>query len=180
MTTTELIERYGIKDGAQYGKPGAIRIMKDKLCMMEKALPEIQAHKAEILAYLAAEREAKERAEAEREAKIKAIEGLKEIQDAIEDMNNWREEFSASFEGEGAVGGLGVRAKPEYDIDGMMQRYPQAAAYIKAKKYAVKSNYELSAIGDKALEGVINGDWKAAIDTMEAELKEYTDRHLWD
>lgn len=177
MTITEIINIYNIRDGATMGKPGAIYIANAKQATKDNMLDEIKARKPEILKHFADERARKEAEVAERKAKIDAIPGLKEINAAIDDLAAWRREFNASFDD---VGGLGVRAKPEYDLDAMMAQYPQAAAYIKAEEYAHKTNYELSSIGKRALEGVINGNWEEAIDQMNKELKAFTDRHFWD
>lgn len=180
MTVKELIMRYDIRDGATMNRPGSLFIARQREVTKDNMLDEIKARKAEILACFAAEREARVNARAAREARIKGIEGLKEIQAAIADLAEWRREFNASFDGEGAVGGLGVRKMPEYDIDGMIQRYPRAAAYIRAKEYADKANSELSRIGSRALDDVIDGDWQSAMRQMEKDLDEYADRHLWD
>lgn len=180
MTVKELIRHYDIRDGATMNKPGSLYIARQREVTKDNMLDEIKARKAEILAYFAAEREARVNARAAREAKIKAIEGLSDIQAALADLAAWRREFSASFDGEGAIGGLGVRKMPGYDIDGMMQRYPRAAAYIRAKEYADKENSELSRIGSRAMDGVIDGDWQSAMRQMEKDLDEYADRHLWD
>ena len=180
MTPKELIKRYDIRDGEMMGKPGALFIARQDAVMRDRMLDEIKARKPEILAYFAAEREAKRDAKAEREAKIKAIEGLEDIQNAIADLAAWQREFNASFDGEYAVGGLGVRDYPHYDIDAMMQRYPQAAAYLRAKEYADKQNTELSIIGEKALNAVIDGNWQSAMEQMDKDVDEFTRRHMWD
>lgn len=177
MSLSEIISRYNVVDGAAHGKPGCIGILAANLAKKDKVVDAIFARKEEILAFIAAEKAAKEAAIAERAAKIAAIDGLKEIQDALDDLAAWHEEFNASFDD---VGGLGVRAFPQYDIDAMKAAHPQAAAYLKAESYAYKHNYELAAIGRKALEGVINGDWEKAMEDMEAELKAFSDRHMWD
>ena len=177
MTTEELIDRYGIKDGATMGKPGALFISRQQQVKRDNMLDEIKSRKPEILAHFAAKREGAKQAAQAREAKIKSIEGLDIIQSAIADITAWRTEFSASFDD---VGGLGVRPSPNYDIKSMLERYPHAAAYLRAKEYADKSNYELSGIGKNALDRVIDGDWEAAMVQMDKDLEAYTDRHLWD
>lgn len=180
MTVKEMIDNYDIRDGATMGKPGALYIARQAEVMRDNMLNEIKTHKADIMAHFAAEREAKVNAKAAREARIKAIEGLADIKEAIADLAKWQREFNASFEGEGAVGGLGVRNYPEHDIDAMMQRYPHAAAYLRAEEYANKTNYELATIGKKALEAVIEGDWQAAMAQMDKDIDAYTTRNMWD
>lgn len=150
----------------------------------DNATEEIKQKKAEIMEHLRAKRaedekraeEARQKAK-ERAERIKEIEGLKEIQDAIEDLEQWQYEFDKSFDD---VGGLGVRPKPVHDVKAMRQKYPRADAYLRAEEEYLKSNYELSAIGQRALEEVIFGDWQKAMETMEKEIKDFVQRHIWD
>lgn len=141
----------------------------------------IKANKPQIIERIKSnEAEAKRTAE-EREAKIAAIPGLKEIEEARADMERWHYEFNRSFDGEYAVGGMGVRPKPNYDFDAMYAKYPVAAAYLKALKQSRKSNYGLATIGEKALEAIINDtdNYAAIIAEMDAEISAYAERHLW-
>jgi hypothetical protein len=184
MTIEQLVRRYTLSitinpatnQEALMADLGAIK--------RDNAKEEIKQKKAEIMAYLKDQRaedekraeEARQR-EKDRSERIKQIEGLKEIQDAIEDLERWQYEFDKSFDD---VGGLGVRPKPDYDIKAMRQKYPRADAYLRAEEEYLKSNYELSAIGKRALEEVIFGDWQKAMETMDKEIKEFVDRHIWD
>lgn len=145
----------------------------------EKALPLLKEHKAEIIAYLKKQEADRKATVKERQAKINAIEGLTEIKNAIYDLNRWEEEFNASFDD---VGGLGVRPKPKYDMDALYKKYPVATAYLKAEKEAEKSNYELSNIGKKALNKIIDcpENYIAIIEEMEREIKAFVERHMWD
>lgn len=175
-TVKELIDRYGIRaaDG------GKIFVREGKLATKDNALDELKARKAEILEHLAAEAARKEAAAAERARKIDEIEGLAEIKGAEIDLAQWEMEFSSSFEGPDACGGLGVRPMPQYDIAAMKAKYPRAAAYLRAEAEAYKTNYELSAIGRRALDEVIFGDYNTAMDTMEKEIADFSARHLMD
>lgn len=184
MTIEQLIRRYTLSitinpatnQEALMADLGAIK--------RDNSTEEIKQKKAEIMAYLKAKKadeakraeEARQRAK-ERSERIKQIDGLKEIQDAIEDLDQWNYEFEKSFDD---VGGLGVRPKPEYDIKAMRQKYLRADAYLRAEEEYLKSNYELSAIGQRALEEVIFGDWQKAMETMEKEIKDFVQRHIWD
>jgi hypothetical protein len=173
MTIEEMVSRYNIVT-----RDGKIGVMSDKLARKENMLDTIVAHKPEIIAYIIGKEEAKRKAAEERQAKINAIPGLMKIKAAREDWLKWREEVQESFESEGG-GYVGVRPEPKL-IEDSAEQFPQAHAYLKAEKYALKVNYELSSIGKKALERVINGDYVKAIEDMEKELKEYTNRHMWD
>lgn len=184
MEIEQLIRKYSLSLGIN-PKTGEEGLMANlNAVKRDNARDEISAKKQQIMAYLKAERAEKEReaAEAKRKAqerqeRIAAIDGLKEIQDAIEDLEQWRYEFEKSFED---IGGLGVRPKPQYDLEAMRAKFPHADAYLRAEEEALKSNYELSAIGKTALEEVIFGDYKKAMENMNAEIKAFVDRHIWD
>ena len=134
-----MIDRYGLRlatrfDGGKLVKTGNILISRSQLVQKDNALADIKAAKPEIIACLEAQETAERAALEERERKIAAIPGLKEIQAAQEDVAAWNKEFRESFED---VGGLGVRKKPEYDFDAMFAEYPVAAAYLKALSYSM-------------------------------------------
>lgn len=178
MTTQELIKHYKIALKLdEQGQPnGNLMVFRaDK-----SALAAIKAAKPEIVAALLAERNAAFRAEQERQSKIAAIPGLREIEAARADLASWQLEFSASFDGEGG-GGVGVRPKPEYDMDAMYAKYPRAKAYLDAQVFAASANYAKATAGQKALEAIINGeDYERAASTMEAEWKSHVASHIWD
>lgn len=140
--------------------------------------------KQEVLDYFKGQREAEEKARAERQAKIDAIPGLREIQNARADLAAWNAEFERSFDSRygAGVGGMGVRPKPKYDIPAMLEQFPIAAAYLKAEAESMKSNYELAAIGKQALESIINDPehYTDALAKMEQEHHEFAERHFWD
>lgn len=62
----------------------------------------------------------------------------------------------------------------------MRAAHPQADAYLKARAAAESDNYELAAIGNRALERVVNGNWEAAMADMEKEKQEWLNEHTWD
>lgn len=178
MNAQELIERYKIALKIdEHGQPtGNLFVYRaDKA-----ALAAIKAAKPEIAAALLAQREAGLRAEQERQAKIDAIPGLREIEAVRADLVNWKLEFDASFDGENG-GGVGVRPKPKYDMDAMYAKYPRAKAYLDAADFAASENDAKSAAGMKALEAIINGEnYERAVSTMDAEWKAHVADHLWD
>lgn len=170
----EIIKKYNIRiggDGTQLACANFIAKNADAVAF-------VKSHKAEIIAHIKNEEDAKRRAVEERMAKIAAIEGLEEIRNARADLAAWHDEFNASFND---VGGLGVRPKPEYDFDALNAQYPRAAAYLAAEAFEYAANYAKSAAGKKAKERIINGeDYKQAIADMEAEWKEHCEKHIWD
>ena len=178
MNTQELIQRYKIALKIdEHGQPtGNLVVYRaDKA-----ALAAIKAAKPEIVASLLAQREACLRAEQDRQSKIDAIPGLREIKAARADLVNWKLEFDASFDGENG-GGVGVRPKPKYDMDAMYAKYPRAKAYLDAQEFAASENDAKSAAGQKALESIITGEnYEQAIHTMNSEWSAYCEKHIWD
>lgn len=178
MNTQELIQRYRIAMKIdEHGQPtGNLVVYRaDKA-----ALAAIKAAKPEIVATLLAQREAGLRAEQERQAKIDAIPGLREIEAARADLVNWKLEFDASFDGESG-GGVGVRPKPKYDMDALNAKYPRAKAYLDAEDFSASANDAKAAAGKKALEAIINGEnHEQAIHTMNSEWETYCEKHIWD
>lgn len=147
----------------------------------------MRANKPAILQYLEEQEAAQARAEqetakarAERDAKIKAIHGLAEIEHARADLAAWHEEWEASFEGEGG-GGIGVRPKPKYDLKSMYAKYPKAVAYLKAREYSQSENIAKASAGGAAVRKILGGeDYNAAIAEMEAAWAKYCTDHAWD
>lgn len=182
MTVKEMIERYDIvpEEKWKIGFTGSLICRNSKVVKEDDAVNMIRERKSEILDFFKKEREEQERREKEKQSRIDAIEGLKEIQSAIAEMEDWKRKFNKSFDGEYAVGGLGVGKYPNHDIKGMLEKYPHAAAYLKAEEYSLKTNYELSRIGEKAMAEVIWGDYRKAVEDMNADLKAFTEKHMWD
>lgn len=176
-----LIERYHIHLMLEKGEPnGKIMIPTDDVyqAQQDDKLNCIIEAKAEIVGYLLKKLKEENKKDAEREAKIDAIEGLKEIEEAREDLTSWRLELKRSLNG---VEKTEVRSKPEYDFEAMREKYPRAVAYLKAQDYASASNPGKAAAGDKALERIINGDdYKSALKDMEAEWELACMQSIWN
>lgn len=183
MTITQLIRRYFITleirgIGSEAEPTGRLRIGYGDQAKKNGDFEKIVAAKGEILAVLMDEYNAKKQKEKEDAEKIAAIQGLSELRAAYEDLENWHEEFSKSFDD---VGGLGVRPKPQYDFETMRKAYPRAAAYLEAEAYFHAANYAKSAAGKRALEAIKNGeDCTAALETMKKEWQDYCSEHIWD
>lgn len=183
MTLNKLIKRYGIKLSIEYrdGKrtpTGRLYVADVANAKRYGDWENIVSAKEEIKAILLQEFEEEQRAEQEREAKIKAIPGLKEIKAAKEDLENWHYEFEDSFKD---VGGMGVRPKPQYDFEALYKKYPRANAYLKAEAYSRAANYAKASAGKKALERIINGEeCDAVLAEMESEWSAYCNEHVWD
>lgn len=175
MEIAEMIKKYGITIVVKSGQK-MLHSWETVAIKRDGMMDELKARKEEIIAHIEAEEAEKKSAFEARQAKINAIPGLKEIIRAQKELAEYREAFNEAMErGDGFL-----PAKPEIDIDALISDYPWAAAYLKAEKEANKSNYEISAIGRKALEAVIEGDWQRAMEEMGKELDEFAKRHIWD
>lgn len=183
MNIKDMIDRYDLRlatrfDGGKLMKTGNILISRPQQVQKDNALADIKAEKPEIIACLEAQGAAERVALEERERKIAAIPGLKEIQDAQNDVTAWNKEFRESFED---VGGLGVRKKPEYDFDAIYAKYPVAAAYLKALSYSMSINDVKAAAGKTAIDAILSGaDPAAAIREMESAWGNHCMDHVWD
>ena len=174
MTIAEIIKKYNIRIGGD----GTQLAVDKSIAKNPEDIAFVKAHKHEIMESIKAEADAKRRASEERAAKIAAIEGLDEIRAAHADLAAWHEEWNRSFDD---VGGLGVRQKPEYDFGALNEKYPRAAAYLKAEAFENASNYAKASAGKKAKERIINGeDYETAIAEMESEWKKHCEEHIWD
>lgn len=170
-----MIKKYRIT--LAHGKDGMIQILEVERIKADKMIDEVRSHKPEIMEILNAEKEAKEKAIAERTAKINAIEGLKEINAAIEEHERFHYKFNAAMErGDGLLPEI-----PESNIGELKAKYPRAAAYLKAESYKLSANYAKASAGRKALERIINGEnYEQVLDDMEKEWSDYCNEHMWD
>lgn len=176
MTVEQLVHRFTIfKQGNSIGTnhPPINPDQRNEL------LTAMRTKKPEILQYLQNAAEKRERAARERQEKIDAIPGLAELRDAIEDLNSWNREYSENIHS--GASGVGLRAKPQYDLEAMRKKYPRAAAYLKAAEMASAANYAKAAAGKKARERIINGeDCEQALSDAEKEWNDHVSEHIWD
>lgn len=146
----------------------------------DKAIKLVKAHPAEaqeIKAALMAE-EAEERETAERRRVFRAaIPGLAEIEAADEAFFAYRRAFARAMDS-----GDGVYPKPpKENTDELRERYPMAAAMLRAESYSRATNYHKASAGRKAVERILDGeDWEKAISDMEAEWDASVSEHMWD
>lgn len=176
MKIEEMVKKYRLKiaeDGVRLLVYGAEEAKRDGV------IEEIKTRKPEIMSYLKEKKESEERAEREREEKVNGIEGLKEIEDAIEEQNKWTRDFERMMDSED--GFTGMRVRPKNHVNELLEKYPRAAAYIKAYNLSFNENYELQEIGSRALEKIINGeDYNEVMNKMKSEKEEFVNRHIWD
>lgn len=176
ITITELIDKYRIKIAIKNGQ----EMLRMSHAPTADDLAEIKAKKADIIAGIRRQEDAAREAYEQRQAKIAAIEGLAEIRAAQEALAQWHEDLSEAIKkGSGRMPGR--PAITEKDIGDMLQRYPTAAAYLRAEGMAQKSNYEIAAIETRALERIIAGeDAGKVMKDMDAEISAFNHRHFWD
>lgn len=178
MSVSEIIEACGVSP-APAGQIYVARVPAEISRAAAQAF--FKARKPEIVAELQARREAERAALQERQSKIDAIEGLVEIQEAQEKMNQWHRRFNASFSGPNACGGFGVGPRPNVDIDALKAKYPRAAAYLKAREWGCAAHYVKAKAGRDAEERIINGeDHATVIAEMEKSRDAYCDGKAWD
>ena len=129
----------------------------------------IREHKQEIIDFLK-----------EKEAKIASIPGLKEIETSEKEWRKFRYNFNDTFDSENAAGIQAGLQMPDSDPAALRKKYPQADAYLQMKDLVDADNWKLSAIGDRAIEMVIDGDWQEALEYADREQQKLADKHFWD
>lgn len=177
MTAKELIEKYELfEQNGMVGIPNMYMTGSNK----ESLLAEIKARKPEILEELRKKEEEARAAAAERQAKIDAIEGLKEIDDLRDAWAEYHRKFDEMMDDE-YNDGVNPPTPPKQKPEDLMDQYPRAAAYIKARSYAGAANFRKHAAGKKSVDRIINGeDYNKAISDMESEWTAHVRSHAWD
>lgn len=145
-----------------------------------KHIEEIKARRQEILDYFAQEQAAAEAARKERQDKIDAIEGLRELETAIDAERRYNAAFNAMMSNEYNDGAC-PPAQPKASPAELKTKYPRAAAYLKAEAWTLASHYAKYGAGKRAKERIINGeDYAQVIADMEAEWSAHCKEHVWD
>lgn len=176
MTIEEMISAYRITlaDG------GRIRMGNVRRVERDNALELIKTRKTEIVAHLQSKKAAAEKAAAERQAKVKEIEGLDELYATMKAAADYHEAFNRMMEDRDNDGAFPPK-KPGVSPAEISAKYPRAAAYVRAENWASAAHYAKSAAGQKALEAIINGaDPDATIKAMEAEWTAHCTDRIWD
>lgn len=158
----------------------AIRGDKMAVSPRDKAIKLVKAHPAEVqeikTALMAEEAEERETAERRRAFRA-AIPGLAEIEAADEAFFAYRRAFARAMDS-----GDGVYPKPpQENTDELRERYPMAAAMLRAESYSRAANYRKASAGRKAVERILDGeDWGKALSDMETEWDAAVSEHMWD
>ena len=176
MTVNEMIKKYNLTLAKRNGED-AIRVGKK---VSKATIEEIRKAKPEIIAELKRREAEKKAAYEARQARINAIEGLKELQRAIAAEEAYREALNDMMEDEYNDGARPPK-KPEISVKELKEKYPRAAAYLKAESWSMASNYIKAGAGQKAKERIINGeDYRQVIAEMEKEWLDYCKERMWD
>lgn len=92
------------------------------------------------------------------------IEGLKEIRRAIAAWDRYRKLRYDFIEGED----VRFPQRPEVDIGALKEKYPRAAAYLKAEHWYNSPSFKKSALGKKAMDRILAGeDHTTVLDDMQ-------------
>lgn len=173
MNINEMIETYRISLITEGSDKGNIKIWDSNKVIKDNALEMLRSNKPEIIAEL----QRRFNATAERNAKIEAIEGLKEIMTAQAAWENYRDEIDRRMSDEN-LSSIGI-ASPKDNLAALTARYPRAAAYITAESYQNASNDVKASAGRNALERIVNGeDYTEALADMETVWKKHCDENI--
>lgn len=167
-TLETLIRRHNIK----LTDTGGITFVFD-VAKKEAVTAEIAAVKDDLKAYLIKKKEYT----AEYKRREQAIEGVREIEQAIREQADWSDAFQREMEKSDPTYKIG--SQPPDRIAEMKQRYPRAAAYLYAKNCSYASHDVKATLGHKAMNAIVRGEGYAdAIDEMEQKWSAYTNREF--
>ncbi len=171
----EMVQKYDLQLMYHDGKP-MIRVGYVSRMERDGARQMLVSAKEETVQYLREIEDAKKRAYEEKQAKIDAIPGLKEIKSAMDALDKYHEDFDRAYErGDGIY-----PMRPKTNLDELLQKYPQARTYLQMEREANKMDPDLSRIGQKALDMVIDGDWEGAIEYQKQTSDAWFKEHAWD
>lgn len=168
----KMIEKYNIKLHADKDK----LVVDGKIGKNAKDTKYVQEHKAEIIDILKQKELAEEQQRLEHRRKIESIEGLVELQTAISDWNKYNNAMSRYIDRD-CIGTAPV--KPAVTVDELTEKYPRAAAYIKADQWSYSSHYYKASCGERAKKAILDGDnYKDVIADMKSAWKKYTEESV--
>lgn len=166
----ELIKKYSIRIvGGNLGADKSIAKHPEDVKMLKE-------NKQAIINHIKSKEEAKKQEYLAYKASVEAIEGLAEIETAMYSWAEWNKKFRKSFDGEYAVGGMGIES-PVYTedaINSLKAKYPRATAFLKAESWSNASHYYKSRLGEDAKHRIAAGeDYKKVISEIETKWEEY-------
>ena len=138
-----------------------------------KDIEEIKKYKSEIIQYFKDIENANEL----KKQKIEAIEGLTELQKAINEYENFLYKNENAFENE-----YTSSFSKSYDgesISTLKAKYPKANAYLIANSWTLANNYHKAALGQIALNKIIDGnDYNEAISQMKSDWTSFCKNNI--
>jgi TolA-binding protein len=129
----------------------------------------IRDNKSKIVAYLEKQIQDKK----DRQKKIESIPGLKEVEKALDEMEEYRIKLNRAIHS----GSSKAPMKPKHDIDEMRKKYPVAFLWIKAESFLNASNDRKYSAGKQAQDFILDGDLKKAEKAMDNWT---SDGPFWD
>lgn len=113
----------------------------------------------------------------ENEALKKNVPGLDELISASESDASAKRNYRRQFESESGA----IRGISPLKYKSVAQKYPAAAAYLKAEKYYMSNNAQKSAIGKEAMNKIASGrSADKVIREMEKKWKKMAESKKWD
>lgn len=138
----------------------------------------VKEHKDEIIQILLEKEAREEQAAKQYRQKLKAIEGLDELENCIADWSKYNRAMGRYIERD-CTGNAPV--KPPHTVNELSEKYPRAAAYIKADQWSYSAHYYKAMCGDKAKTAILNGEnHKEVIEDMEAAWANYTEEVVFN
>ena len=182
MPVAQLVRRWSIRrDTSDPSRLHAVVQRQSDAEILRARKPEILAYLAERDAQRAAEDAARAQESAARKARLDDIEGLRDLQAAVNAWARYHEEREKAMDSE--FGTPWAIEKPTCSVDALRTQYPRAAAYLKAESWAQAAHYVKASAGRKAAEAILRGEpHEAAIAAMEAEWESQCSEHFehWD
>lgn len=169
----EMIKKYNIKLNSD-----KTQIMVDgKIGKSSTDTAWVKKHKAEIIDILL-EKEAKEEAAREEyRQKLAAIEGLIELQNAMQEWSEYKSAMNRFIERD-CIGE--APEKPKATVSELKEKYPKAAAYVYADNWSYAAHYYKAILGERAKAKILDGeDYTEVILDMKEAWDDYT-KERWD
>lgn len=168
----EMIKKYNIRLSTGKDK----LVVNGKIGKSQKDKEYVKAHKDEIVDILIQKEKQEEYERNEYRRKIESIEGLIQLESLISDWSKYNNDMSRFIERD-CTGK--PPTKPEVTVEEMSEKYPRAAAYIKADRWSYSAHYYKSSCGTRAKEAILNGEnYEDAISDMKSAWKKYTEEHI--
>lgn len=168
----QMIDKYNIRLSTGKDK----LVVNGKIGKSTKDKQYVKEHKEDIVDILIQREKEEEERRLEHARKVESIEGLVELQTAISDWNDYHNAMNRFIErdctGEAPV-------KPSVTVEELTEKYPRAAAYVKADQWSYSTHYYKASCGDRAKAAILDGqNYKDVIDNMKSAWNKYTEENV--